>query len=122
MKGFGWKYQDDSIIKWLCEFEGETVQMIRGIGRFITRRLPEIVRNLLHDLIEKLDYAGHVAFRAGRALGVLILWLAITFGPFFLLPWYVSLGWMIVALAGSYYGVQKIQQHQVIVKRMNDHA
>jgi hypothetical protein len=122
MKGFGTKHNDDSTIKWLRDFESETIRMIRGIWQFIINRLPEIMRDLLHDLYEKMDYAGHVAFRAGRALGVLILWLAITFGPFFLLPWYVSLGWMVIALAGSYYGVQKIQQHQVIAKRMDGHA
>lgn len=116
MSQINWKslmeHEGDTLLTWLHEAEEGCKRAIYGIWLFIVRKIPALFRHVLAWLQEKFLYACRVAVRVARLAGIFVAWLAIVFGPLVAYAGIVTGAWMVIALAGSVYGVQRqIKKH-----------
>jgi hypothetical protein len=98
---------DNKILELLRDTEAAFIRMIHGVVLFFWERIPNLFRTLLGWLHAKLLLAIRIAIRALRAGAVVSAWLAIVFGPLFLHAGIISSLWMVLALAGSIWGLRR---------------
>jgi hypothetical protein len=70
-------------------------------------KIPDLYRDFLAWFQREFVYACKVAIRASRFAAVLVAWLAMMFGPLFVSVNVVTLLWMALIMAGSYWGIKQ---------------
>ena len=103
----GWlEHEGDARLTGLHDVEQVPKRAISGIWKFPTIKLPELCRHFLVWLEQKCIYALRVATRVGRIAGFALAWLAIVFAPLVISPGIITGGWALLALFGSWWGLQ----------------
>lgn len=100
-------HEGDAVLTWLHETEEVPKRAICGIWKFVVIKIPELSRHLLVWLEEKCIYACRVAIRLARLTGLASAWGLIVFGPLAIYPGVATGGWALLALLGSWWGVQR---------------
>jgi hypothetical protein len=100
---------NSSLHEWLCHLEDCLHCMIRGVFRFLIEGLPKWIYRFLVETV------GPVAVRFSRVVALAFIWLLVVFGPPYVCGfggWWclTSLTWMMLAIAGSIWGLQNIRK------------
>ena len=119
MSRMDWKafleHEGDEILTSLKKAEDAVVRAILGIWLFIIKTIPELARTFLLWLQAKFAYACRIALRLARIAGLLIAWAVIVFAPIKVYPGIITVSWAILAVVGSYWGLQRqFVKHQRI--------
>ncbi len=104
---FLFSHQGDVLLTWLHESSIGISHMIRGIGGFITKRIPELCRRWLGEFYDLAVYLGRLGYQLGKLLGLVATWLAILIAPLIYYPGWITLGWLAMAFAGSVWGLRR---------------
>src|ERR1700732_4240166 len=100
----------------LEDLEAKLRGMIVGVLHFVFIQFPALVRGWLHGLIDWLGdtmcFLVKFAVRAARVLFFLGAWVALVFGPLFLIGWHSGLSWLVIpwtllGLTGSVWGARR---------------
>lgn len=111
MARINWKrvmdHRGDVLLTRLHDLEVELLAGLRGIGHFLVKRVPELLRELEAWMRVQFAYGIRVAIRIGRLLGVILALLAIVFGPLVAFPGFLTGIWAVVAMAGAWWGLDR---------------
>jgi len=83
------------------------VERIKGIGFFFLEHVPEAFRAIVAWLRATVLRSIRIAIRLVRVGVVVAIWFLIVFGFLYLYPGIISIGWTLLALAGSIFGVRQ---------------
>ena len=111
------EHEGDELLTWLHDSEQAVKRAIHGVWKFLVVKIPELFRHLLVWLEDKCIYACRVATRVARLAGLAMLWLVIVAGPLVVYPGIITGAWAALALAGSWWGLQRrlVKQQRVSI-------
>lgn len=107
-----WDETDTGILGALYELESKIQRMLVGIVLFVVETLPDFWKRLFNWLLGKIEFLIRASVRLSRIAVLLIAWLVIVFGPAWLMPVWISSGWLMLTISGSIYGLKRAKKHR----------
>lgn len=104
--------EDPGMIGAMVVAEQKLLRMHVGIWMFFIETVPDFWKQLWNWLLGKLEFLVRVSVRLCRILGLLATWVAIVFGPLWLVPGWSTSGWMILTVSGSIYGLKRARKQR----------
>ena len=98
---------EGGILAFLHGVEVFVIERIKGIGFFFLEHVPEAFRAIVAWLRATVLRSIRIAIRLVRVGVVVAIWFLIVFGFLYLYPGIISIGWTLLALAGSIFGVRQ---------------